>query len=326
MLPVMAWYVGVDLGATNIKAVVSDDSGTVVGRDRRKTPHGPDGDAVTDAVVRTVSAATDAAGVDARDIVACGVGSAGPLDPAAGVVAETPNFGENVERIPLVDPLTSHLDAPVTLHNDAVAALIGERFYAANSPENMVYLTISSGIGAGVAVDGNVLTGWDGNAGEVGHLTIDPHGFMTCGCGHPGHWEAYCSGENIPRYATQLHREDPVDTALPINTEGFDAADIFAYAGEDEFATHVLDQIAHWNAIGVANIVHAYAPLVISVGGAVAINNPEQILDPIRERLDDMVMSNIPDIQLTAHGDNVVVRGALASALTQGTGDRTRSR
>ena len=76
-------------------------------------------------------------------------------------------------------------------------------------------------------------------------------------------------------------------------------------------------------AIGIANMVHAFAPLVISIGGAVAINNPDQIMDPIRERLDDMVMANIPDIQLTTHGDDVVVRGALASALTGGTGDPT---
>ncbi len=86
-------------------------------------------------------------------------------------------------------------------------------------------------------------------------------------------------------------------------------------------STHLFPASLSWNAIGVANIVHAYAPLVVYVGGAVALNNPEQVLNPIRERLDDMVMSNIPDIQLTQFGDDVVVRGALASALTGGTGD-----
>jgi glucokinase len=315
----MAWYVGVDLGATNIKAVVSDDSGTVVGRDRRKTPHGPDGDAVTDAVVRTVSAATDAAGVDARDIVACGVGSAGPLDPAAGVVAETPNFGENVERIPLVEPLTSHLDAPVTLHNDAVAALIGERFYAANSPENMVYLTISSGIGAGVAVGGNVLSGWDGNAAEVGHWVVDPDG-MTCGCGIDGHWEGYCSGNNIPRHARHIHEESGVPTDLPLEDPRFTAADVFAAAGEDPLADEVLEACNRYNALAVSNIVHAYAPEVISVGGAVAWNNPEQVVAPMRERVPDRVITNAPEIRVTSLGEETVVRGALASVLTANAG------
>jgi glucokinase len=323
----MGAYAGVDLGATHIRAVVGDSDGTVLASYRRDTPRGPTGIAVTEAILGALRGACDNADIPPEDIVAAGIASFGPLDLAEGVVENPANLPDTIDRIPLTGPVQKLFGTErVYLHNDANAGLIGERYYADRNPDDMVYLTISSGIGAGVAVDGNVLRGWDGNAGEVGHLTIDPHGFMTCGCGHDGHWEAYCSGDNIPRYARQLHREDPVDTALPIETSGFDAADVFEHDGSDDFATHVLDQIAHWNAIGVANIVHAYAPLVISVGGGVAINNPDQVLDPIREKLDEMVMANIPDIQLTDYGDDVVVRGALASALTAGTGDATQSR
>jgi len=318
----MGAYAGVDLGATHIRAVIGDETGSIVASHKTETPRGPAGIAVTEAVLDAIRQACDAADIAPTEVVAAGIGSFGPMDLAEGVVENPANLPDTIDRIPLTGPVENLIGSErVSLHNDANAGVIGERFYSDRSPDDMVYLTISSGVGAGVAVDGNILSGWDGNAGEVGHLTIDPHGFMTCGCGHDGHWEAYCSGENIPRYATQLHREDPVETALPIETEEFSAADIFEYAGEDEFASHVLDQICHWNAIGVANIVHAYAPLVVYVGGAVALNNPEQVLDPIRNRLDDMVMSNIPDIQLTQFGDDVVVRGALASALTGGTGD-----
>jgi glucokinase len=318
----MGAYAGVDLGATHIRAVIGDETGSIVSSYKTETPRGPAGIAVTEAVLDAIRQACDAADIAPADVVAAGIGSFGPMDLAEGVVENPANLPDTIDRIPLTGPVENLIGSErVSLHNDANAGVIGERFYSDRSPDDMVYLTISSGVGAGVAVDGNILSGWDGNAGEVGHLTIDPHGFMTCGCGHDGHWEAYCSGENIPRYATQLHREDPVETALPIETEEFSAADIFEYAGEDEFASHVLDQICHWNAIGVANIVHAYAPLVVYVGGAVALNNPEQVLNPIRDRLDDMVMSNIPDIQLTQFGDDVVVRGALASALTGGTGD-----
>ncbi|MFB6224442.1 MAG: ROK family protein [Haloarcula sp.] len=318
----MGAYAGVDLGATHIRAVIGDETGAIVASHKTDTPRGPAGIAVTESVLDALRAACDAADIDPTDVVAAGIGSFGPMDLAEGVVENPPNLPDTIDRVPLTGPVENLIGSNrVSLHNDANAGVIGERFYSDRSPDDMAYLTISSGIGAGVAVDGNILSGWDGNAGEIGHQTIDPHGFMTCGCGHDGHWEAYCSGENIPRYATQLHREDPVDTALPIETGNFSAADIFDYAGEDDFAKHVLEQICHWNAIGVANIVHAYAPLVIYVGGAVALNNPEQILDPIRNRLDNMVMSNIPDIQLTQFGDDVVVRGALASALTGGTGD-----
>ncbi|HET7322772.1 MAG TPA: ROK family protein, partial [Halococcus sp.] len=104
------------------------------------------------------------------------------------------------------------------------------------------------------------------------------------------------------------------------------AADVFAYAGEDDFADQVIDRLAEWNALGVSNLVHAYAPLVVSVGGAVALNNEKLVVDPIRERLDELVMINVPEVRLTALGDDVVVEGALASALTGGTGDSTDRR
>ena len=321
----MAYYVGVDLGATNVRAVVGDETATVLGSGERGTPRGPNGIAVTEAVLEVIRNACSEAGVAPTDAVAAGIGSIGPLDLAAGVVLGPANLPDTVERIPLVGPISRLLDTDrVHLHNDTNAGVIGERFHAERNPDDMVYLTVSSGIGAGVAVDGEVLSGWDGNAGEVGHMTVDPHDFMTCGCGHDGHWEAYCSGNNIPTYARELHEEDPVETSLPIDDPDFSAVDVFEAAGDDVFADHVIDQLAHWNAMGIANVIHAYAPLVVSVGGAVALNNPERLLDPVREKLPEMVFINVPEIRLTELGDEVVVKGALASALTGGTGDRSR--
>ncbi|RLM56547.1 ROK family protein [Halobellus sp. Atlit-31R] len=321
----MAYYVGVDLGATNVRAVLADDDGTVIGNSADNTPHAPTGITVTEAVLRVVREACDAAGVDPEAVTAAGIGAIGPLDLAEGAVENPANLPDTIDRIPLTGPLSVLLDTDrVYLHNDTNAGVIGERFHSERNPDDMVYLTISSGIGAGVCVDGNVLSGWDGNAGEVGHMTLDPQGHLTCGCGHDGHWEAYCSGNNIPRYAQFLYEDEPVDTALPVEDPDFSAVDVFEHAGNDEFATHVVEQVAHWNAMGVANIVHAYAPLIIYVGGAVALNNPELTLDPIRERMDEMVMSNVPEIELTTLGDEVVVMGAVASAMTDGTGDRAR--
>jgi len=321
----MAYYVGVDLGATNVRAVVADGSATILGSARGSTPRGPTGIAVTEAILDLIREACVEAGVDPVAATACGIGSIGPLDLAAGAVEDPANLPDVIERIPLTGPISKLLDTDeIHLHNDTIAGVIGERFHSERNPDDMVYLTMSSGIGAGVCVDGHVIAGWDGNAGEVGHLTLDPQGIMTCGCGHDGHWEAYCSGNNIPRYARRLHDEDPIDTALPLEDPDFYAVDVFDHAGSDTFADHVIEQVTHWNAMGVANIVHAYAPLVISVGGAVALNNPEKVVDPLRERLDEMVMSNIPEVRLTDLGDDVVVKGAVASALTDGTGDRSR--
>lgn len=320
----MATYAGVDLGATNIRAVVGDAEGRVVGSNRRGTPRGPTGIAITEAVLDALRGACDDAGVAPTDVQAYGIGSIGPLDLAEGSVEDPANLPDTIDRIPLAGPIAQLVDSDrVYLHNDTAAGVIGERFHSNRNPDDMAYLTISSGIGAGVCVDGRVAAGWDGNAGEVGHYVVDPRGRMECGCGKDGHWEAYCSGENIPGYARLLAEDDPgVDTALPLEAADFSAADVFEHADDDAFAAHVVDQLAHWNAIGVTNLVHSFAPLVVFVGGAVALHNTERVLDPIRERVAEMVMTNVPDIQLTTLGDDVVVKGALASAMTEGTGDR----
>jgi glucokinase len=316
----MHQYAGVDLGATTVRAVVGTDAG-VAGADRRPTPR-ESGIAVTEAVLDALRAACDDAGVAPKAVAAAGVASFGPLDIAEGVVRNPANLPDAVDTIPLVGPAEKLIDGPVYLHNDATAGVIGERFHADANPEHMVYLTISSGIGAGVVVDGTVLRGWDGNAGEVGHITVDPAGEMRCGCGRRGHWEAYGAGENLPDYARHLH--DGEETALPLDSEEFEAADIFAHADSDPLAARVIERMTAWNVQGVAALVHAYAPLVVSVGGAVALNNPEHVVAPLSERIEGEVLTNVPEIRPSALGEDVVVRGALASAMTGGTGDESR--
>ncbi|PSP92808.1 glucokinase [Halobacteriales archaeon QS_4_62_28] len=320
----MAAYAGVDIGATNVRAVVGDESAREMGSHSRGTPRGPNGIAVTEAILDTLRAACENADVSPSSVVAAGIGSIGPLDLAEGVVENPANLPDTINRIPLTGPVANLIESNrVYLHNDTTAGVIGERYFSDRNPDDMVYLTISSGVGAGVAVDGNIISGWDGNAGEVGHMTLDPAGLLTCGCGYDGHWEAYCSGNNIPNYALQLHSEDPIETSLPVESGDFGAADVFDHAREgDDFAEYVIDQVGHLNAIGVANIAHAYAPLVIYVGGAVALNNPDAVLEPIRKEIEEMVMANVPDVKLTTLGDDIVVMGALASAITGGTGER----
>jgi glucokinase len=313
-------YAGVDVGATSVRAIVGDETGRERGRARRPTPTGPDGETVAAGIVETLRAACDAAAVTPEALQAVGVGSMGPLDLAAGAIDGPVNLAPSVRRVPLRRPLREATGTDrVYLHNDTDAGAIGERFYGAGAPENLVYLTVSSGIGAGVILGGDLLVGANGNAGEVGHVTVDADGSMTCRCGTPGHWEAYCSGHNIPRFARTLHEAaDGPETALPVRAEGFDAAAVYDAAGTDRFADRVLERVDRYNAVGVADVVHSFAPDVIAVGGAVAVNNPDRLLAPIRERLPELVYVDVPEVRLTALGDGVVLRGALASALTGG--------
>ena len=314
----MPRYAGIDLGATHLRAAVADDDGTRIATERRRTPRGPAGRDVTEAVLGTLAAACEAAGIDPTELRAVGIASFGPLDLARGAIVDPANLPDSVDAVALRDPVANLAGTErVYLHNDAIAGVIGERFYA-DAPGDAVYLTISSGIGAGVAVDGNVLSGRGGNAGEVGHTIVDPDGRMTCGCGGEGHWEAYCGGESIPEYARAFHANGAVETTLSLSD--VEAPDVFAAAARgDPLAERVISRLARWNAIGAANLVHAFAPSLIAVGGAVALENEEAVIDPIRERVPDLTVIDAPEIRPTELGEDVVLSGAIASALTGGT-------
>lgn len=309
-----------------MRAAVAKGDGTTIGVSKNATPRGPTGIDVTEGVLQTVREACIDGDIDPEAVESAGIGSIGPFDLAEGTVVDPANLPDSIDRIPLTGPIGELIDSDeVYLHNDTNAGVIGERFHADRNPDDMVYITISSGIGAGVCCDGEILAGWDGNAGEVGHCVVDPRGRLTCGCGIDGHWEAYCSGNGIPDYTRLLAEDDPtITTSLPLEDPDFTAKDVFELAGEDELADYTIDQLAHWNAIGVANVIHSFAPLVISFGGAVSLHNEDLVIDPIRERVADMVLSNVPEIRVTDMGDDVVLEGALASAMTEGTGDQRR--
>jgi glucokinase len=313
-------YVGVDLGATNLRAAVGDEHGTVNGSARTQTPDGTQPrKTVSDAICDVVKDACQDAGVDPTTVAAASVAAMGRLDFETGTVSVSANFSGDVGPLHLRDPLCALLDTDtVYLSSDTLAGAIGEHEHAHPDVDNLVYLTISSGIGAGVIADG-ALVGWNGNAGEVGHTTIDHDGFMTCGCGHPGHWEAYCSGENIPRFARALHHRENIDTELPLDADDeFTAKEVFKRADSDPLADRVIEQVATLNTIGVANLVHSYAPQVVVIGGAVALNNPALVVDPIRERLPDAVVTDVPNVTNSRLGEKAVLQGALTVAINGG--------
>lgn len=312
----MTAYLGVDLGASTIRVLVGDAEGGTVGRYRTPTPQGGDGEAVVDAVLAAIRAACAEADRDPTEVVAAGIGTVGPLDPAAGAVVDPVNLPA-VERIELVAPVAGLLDADVRLHNDATAAAIGERYAAPDDPANLVYLTLSTGIGAGVIADGRVLRGHRGNAGEVGHVALDPDAAVECACGGVGHWEALCSGANLSAHARAI-ADEGVPTDLDLDES--DPADLLSAVGEDPLATELAERVGSWNALGVATLVQAYAPARIVIGGAVARNHTGTILDPIREELPAYCLEPPPPVDLTTLGDEATVRGALASALTGGDG------
>ncbi len=317
----MSIVLGVDLGATNVRVALSDAEGRILLKKTGRTTGGTGRDVVRQIVEMGRNALSSLELTD-RSLKAVGVGSIGPLDLKKGLIVNPPNL--RVGIIPIVEGIEKHFNAPVRLLNDCVAAVLGEkRFGAGRNMENIVYVTISTGIGGGAIVDGHLLLGKDGNAHEVGHIVVDKEGLLECGCGKRGHWEAYCSGTGMVNYAKLLLKEWCVDfnksSLRKLFQEDFSNAApkmLFEAArGGDEMALRIIGEIGLLNAIGFANIVNTYDPELITVGGSVALFNSELILEPVKKNIPKYAINRLPEITITPLGEDAVLYGALAAAL-----------
>lgn len=313
--------IGVDLGATRIRVGVGDRDGRLLWRESRNMPVP---DRVEDYVRHLVNVVKDGMNhaPHPEAIVGVGVATIGPLDLKLGGMASPPNLP--YKFVPLVNPLKEALEVKVILMNDADAAALGERnFGAGKNHENLVYVTISTGIGGGAIVDGHLLIGKDGNAAEIGHVVVDPVGRLTCGCGRKGHWEAYCSGRNIPNFAALLAGEGPsagtprrLEELLGLVGHRVDSASILNAAREgNAFGVRVAAEMGRLNALGVANVVNMFDPSLVTIGGGVALNNQELVIKPIRELVPKYSINRVPEIIITPLGDDAGLLGALSLAL-----------
>ncbi len=242
------------------------------------------------------------AGVPPSGLSALGVSAAGPLDPQEGVVLNPPNL-PGWERVPVRRFLSSRFVVPVRLENDANAAALAEwRYGAGRGARNFAYLTMSTGVGAGLILDEKLYSGTRFQAGEVGHMPVVPNG-LECVCGLRGCLEAYTGGAALARRL----RADAECGACPTLLElagGRTAAItprtwVEAIRGGDRYALQVLEEYIDPLATGLAIIVMAFDVERIILGTIVQ-QNPDLFLAPLRERLLARVWSAYADVELRA--------------------------
>lgn len=281
--------VGVDLGGTKIRTVVATAEGEIVAGDQRPTAAAGGPEAVIERVVGSVEAALRRAGASLEQIVGIGVGAPGPVDVRRGAVVMAPNL-PGWRDVPLREALRQRLGVAVHLANDASVAALGEhRFGAGRGSQHMVYITVGTGIGGGLIIDGALYEGAAGGAGEVGHMVLEPQG-PPCGCGARGCLEALAAGPAIARQAESAlggaAGRPSLLRGLAGGLLGGVTAEMVVQAARqgDALSLEVLATAARYLGLGITNVVHLCNPELVVVGGSVA-KAGELLLGPARRVL-----------------------------------------
>ena len=279
------YRIGVDLGGTNIAVGVLNDDLQIIGRGNRKTNAPRSAEAIFDDIAAACLDAAKDAGIAVTDAACIGIGAPGSIDKANGVIVYANNF--DFYNVPARALLQAKLgDIPVYLDNDANCAALGEAVVGAgNGAKDFVAITLGTGVGSGIVIDGKLVTGVNYAAGEMGHTVICIGG-ERCNCGRRGCWESYSSATALIRQTRDAMRRHPdslmwdvVDNEVA-NVSGRTAFD--AMRKGDAAAKEVVDRYIYYLAIGITNVVNTFQPEVICIGGGIG-HEGEALLVPLRK-------------------------------------------
>ncbi len=306
----MSTFVAVDIGGTHIRVAAYEPDNISPLTHKRTRSYGKE-PGTFDRLVEVIEAAwpTD------RTVTAIGMASPGPLDPKSGVVLDTPNIPE-WHDFPLTEKLSQHFGVPAYLDNDANLAALGEwKFGAGRGHHDVLYLTISTGIGGGVIINDRLLHGYHGLAAELGHVTVLAGG-PVCSCGYEGHLEALAAGPAIVRYVReQLEAGQKSELS---SADDLNARIVAEAAGRgDALARSAYERAGKYLGIGVASFLHTFDPSIVIFGGGVSQSGP-LLFEPFEASLRNQVFNPryLENLTITtaALGDDAGLLGALALA------------
>jgi glucokinase len=258
----------VDLGGTHLRVALVDDTGTIVQQVKQETPKGDSADSIIDALV----SAAKKWGAHQRSIVAASIMVPGTVDSTKTAVLQAPNL-PSVVGFRLKPELEQRLGWPVLLENDANAAAIGEMWLgAARGYQDVISVTLGTGVGGGVILDGKLWRGSHGGAGEIGHTTVDPFSGLKCKCGKTGCLELFASATAIVRMTREKFSLFPESVLKTVLKSGELSAVKVYEAGRngDELALEVFRQFGMYLGIGLANLINLIDPQIIVLAGGAA--------------------------------------------------------
>lgn len=298
--------IGVDLGGTNLRTALVSQNGDVADKVKEPT-RASDGHAkVVQKLIENIKLQQDRALRDGIKIAAVGVGAPGVIHAETGVVVKSPNFPD-WNNLPLKKELEIALALPVSIENDANAAALGEQWRGAGRGlASMIFLTLGTGVGGGIVLDGRIWPGADGMAGEIGHMTIIPDG-RKCGCGNTGCLEMYASSRGI----VMTYQERSARLQVITSEEIYQAA-----RDGDALAGDVMNDMGRLLGIGIANLINIFNPEMIVIGGGVKDAWPlfmEAVREEIKKRAFEYPAART-QIVPSVLGDDAGMIGAAALA------------
>ncbi len=279
----MKYYIGIDLGGTNIVAAVVDENYNIVTKSSTKTNRPRPAEAIADDMAAMAIKAVEDAGLTMEQIEWVGVGTPGIANSETGIVEFSGNLG--FENTPLADYIRKHIDKPVYVENDANAAAYGEYLAgAAKGAKNAVCITLGTGVGGGIIIDGKIYAGSNFGGAEIGHMVIDMDG-PQCTCGRKGCFEVYSSATGLIRMTKEKMEQVPDSKMHAITEERngkVSARTAFdAMRQGDTAAKEVVDFYIKALAAGITNTINIFQPDILCIGGGVC-NEGDPLLLPMK--------------------------------------------
>ena len=311
----MKYAIGVDIGGTNAPASIVDESGKIIHTIDKKTIAEGGPDTVIASIASSIKDLMKYfnSNVTGGEVVGVGIGAPGMLDHKKGEIIISPNLPQ-LRNIPIASLINKEVKIPISLDNDANCAVIAEHWIgAAKGCNNVVLLTLGTGVGGGIIINNKIYRGSHGSAGEVGHITIVAKG-NKCTCGNFGCLEAYASANaTVNRTKEKLKRDDVSSTLQTKKLSDITAQEIFLHAEQgDRFAQSMLTESGNYLGIGIATLANIFDPDTIIIGGG--FSSAEKYLlpaaiDEAYKRSFKSVMDNIK-ITRAKLGNNAGVIGA----------------
>jgi len=289
--------IGLDIGGTNsVTAAVSED-GKIFKKEIRRTPSKKEPRIIIKSIVDLLRFIEEWSLNKRFEIVGIGLGIPGLIDFTTGVVEILPNFPK-MKGFPIIDELKKYFSYKLRYENDASAALLGEyRFGAGKGVDDLICFTLGTGIGGAVLIDGKLLRGPEGFAGELGHITLDPDGPL-CGCGNRGCLEASASASAIVRRAKEIISEGKIKTSLSNYLERGEELNASIVAQEankgDLLAQKVYEEAGKWLGIAIGSLANIFNVHLFLVGGGIA-NAGDILFNPMKDEAFKRALPGIRD-------------------------------